>query len=190
MKKTILTLYALLMPLMVLAQKSKGNNPELIKGVEGELSLNYNEFLNISINEKLKLKDIRRIDKEFAILESLGEPLKKTYKDHIGYETWVLEYKDMVLSLINQNGYIEPQSITFYPKERSQFKLGEIALRVQTRLAELVTSKSINTSSFKGEVPVYISSAEIPKYPDIHFKIQLEGKHQKVVCIVIRFETT
>ncbi len=180
----------MLMTIMMFAQKKKEINSDLIKGVNNELRLDQNKFYDISLNQEVKLRDILIVDRDFKVLEPLGKPNSTEYKKSFAYEHWSFKYDDMELYFIDRSGRVEIQSIKLFPNEKSHFKLGDTALRATTKLEELVSSKSVKTSQFKGEVPLFITSDELVKNPFIHINITLDGKDKKVKSIVIRFETT
>jgi len=181
MKTLIFITYCLFLAFQTSAQE--------LKQVNQELNLDYKTFQDISLSPELKLKDLSVMDKDFTMLSTLGTPKDVTYKDHVAYESWVYEYDDMRLSFVNQNGYLQVQSVTFFPKPTSQFRIGKIALQSQTEFQDIASFESGDLKMDNDEVDVFITSPMIQRYPDIHFKIKLDRKHKNVESILILFDT-
>ncbi len=181
MRKIKLIGIGLLLVFAVSAQK--------IKQIGNELGMQYEELGNIALGTNLKLKELYRIDKDLKILESLGEPVKMSYKDHIAYEQWHYEFEDLHISLINRNGYIQVESVTFLPSASSQFRIGEHKLNSDTKIKEIASFNSRVKGVDDMEMKVFITSMEVSRYPDISLTITKDDKGKRIKKINIQFDT-
>lgn len=181
MKRQLIILCCLLVGFQATAQQ--------IKQANRKLNLSYEAFQDITIGPELKLKDLGTIDKEFTTLASLGEPVKVSEQDHVAYKSWVYEYKDLRLSMTNQNGFIQVQSITFYPKSSSHFKIGNVALRSRTQLDQIATFESGDLTVDDNAVEVFVNTPQLERLSDVHFKIHLDKNRKNIKSIRIAFDT-
>lgn len=186
MKRIKFIITGLLIVLTTSAQQFR--QAEKLQQVGSELSMQFEELGNISLNSSLKLKELYRIDVEFKAIESLGKPVNITYKDHVGYETWRYEYTDMVLDLINQNGYITIQSVTFIPSTTSTFKIADKTLVSKTKLREIASFKPNMLNKADSEVNVFVKSPQESRVSGVKFKIILNENQKTVKEVRIDFD--
>ncbi len=183
MEKTILLLLGILLMSCVQAQQ--------LKFVQDELRMNYDDLGNIAVNDQLKLRNLYRPGKDFKSLESLGEPLRVNYRDHIAYESWAYTYSNIQLEYVNQNGYVQISSITLYPKESSSIKIGTVHLNDKARVQDIVPRSSVKKLIDKEtrELKAAIYSSKGVFYKGVKLNISLMSRRNKIEKIQILFDT-
>ena len=163
---------------------------QMIKSFVSEMRLEIEELGEVTINQRIKLKDLYLMDKDFGGLESLDSPLKLEFRDELVYDTWVYTYENLQLTYVNRNGFIEAQEIILFPQESSHIKIGDTILKPKTKIEQLVSKDSgkyiLKDGQKELEIIIY---AEKVVVNSIEFKIMIEEDGDAIKSIIIKYKT-
>jgi hypothetical protein len=163
---------------------------QMIKSLENETQISFDDLGEISLNRNLKLKDLYLMDKDFDGLKPLGKPLEVEEKDHVIYRSWIYKFENFQLTYVNRNGFKEIQKIIIYPSETRTVKIDGVVLRPNTQVEQLV-AKTSGEKILKGgeeELRVKVTS-EKGEVNTLKFKILLGENKNTIKSINISFKT-